>query len=309
MAVVQTGIVLRIEKTSIHDGSGLRTVVFLKGCPLRCRWCSTPESQRSSIEIGLLRHKCDGCGLCGDACPEECFATGEDGRFVFEAQKCTQCLECVDSCPTGAIKAYGETMTVSQVLEQISKDEVFYFFSGGGVTISGGECLAQPDFVEPILRECRSRGIDTAIETSLYATWDSIARVLPYLNSLFVDIKNSDSGSHKNFTGVGIEIIWENLRRLDALDLTLPIYVRIPLVPGVNDSDKNLRSILAGVSQLNKVKGIEILPYHRLGVATYEHLGREFSLKNIQTPSQRYLEERETFLKSQGTGIPINISR
>ncbi len=304
-----TGIVLRIEKTSIHDGAGLRTVVFLKGCPLNCAWCSTPEGQRGSIEIGFIKQKCDECGICVYTCPEGCFSIGNDGSFAFDLKKCTHCQECLESCLQDAVKCYGQKMTDRQVLEQISRDEIFYFFSGGGVTISGGECLSQPDFVKSILEECRARGIDTTMETSLYATWGSVAKVLPYLNSLYVDIKHADSAVHKELTGVGSELIWQNLKRIDESDLRLPVYIRVPLIPGVNDSDTNLQTILAMVSELKKVRSVEILPYHKLGVSTYGYLGKEYSLKDLQTPSAEYLDERGNFLRSQNTKVPIRISR
>ncbi|MFW2365823.1 MAG: glycyl-radical enzyme activating protein [Desulforhopalus sp.] len=303
------GIVLRIEKTSIHDGTGLRTVVFLKGCPLKCDWCSTPEGQRGSIEIGFIRQKCDECGICIYTCPEGCFFIEDDGTFALDLKKCTHCQECIESCLQGAIQCYGQKMTDRQVLEQISRDEIFYFFSGGGVTISGGECLTQPDFVKSILEECRARGIDTTMETSLFADWDSVAKVLPYLNSLYVDIKHSDSAAHKTITGVGSELIWENLKRIDELDLRVPIYIRVPLIPGVNDSDTNLQTILAMVSELKKVRSVELLPYHKLGVSTYEYMGREYSLKDLQTPSAEYLDERGAFLRSQNAKVPVKITR
>ena len=302
------GTVLRIEKTSIHDGAGLRTVVFLKGCPLNCAWCSTPEGQNGSIEIGFIKGKCDGCRICVYRCPEGCFSIGEDGTFSADFKKCTHCQECVDLCQQDAFKCFGQTMTDREVLEQISRDEIFYFFSGGGVTISGGECLVQADFVMSILAECRARGIDTSMETSLYATWDAVAKVLPYLNSLYVDIKHSNSATHKELTGVGNELIWKNLRRIDELNLRLPLYFRIPLIPGLNDSDANLKTTLAMVSKLKKARGIELLPYHRLGVSTYEYLGKNYSLNNLQTPSAEYLDERGTFLRTCNARLPIKLT-
>lgn len=303
-----TGTVLRIEKTSIHDGAGLRTVVFLKGCPLACRWCSTPEGQRRMVDIGLATQLCDGCGICVDACPESCFSIDDDGTCSLDRERCTYCLDCIESCPQGAVKAYGQNMTVSEVLEQISRDEIFYFFSGGGVTISGGECLTQADFVAAILEECRARGIDTALETSLFSPWDEVLKVLPHVNSLYVDIKHSDSRTHQELTGVGTELIWENLERIDEMDRKLPIIIRIPLIPGLNDSDANLQTTLKKVSGLKQVQCIDLLPYHRLGVSTYESLGKKYTLKSLQAPAPDYMAERTNFLRGQKTTIPIKIS-
>ncbi|MGI9568187.1 MAG: glycyl-radical enzyme activating protein [Desulfobulbia bacterium] len=282
--------------------------MFLKGCPLNCAWCSTPEGQRGSIEIGFIKQKCDECGICVYTCPEGCFSIGNDGTFAFDHKKCTHCQECLESCLQDAVQCYGQKMTDRQVIEQISRDEIFYFFSGGGVTISGGECLTQPDFVKSILEECRARGIDTTMETSLYAPWHSVAKVLPYLNSLYVDIKHSNSAVHKELTGVGTELIWKNLNRIDKLDLRLPLYIRVPLIPGVNDSDTNLRTTLAMVSKLKKARGIELLPYHNLGVSTYEYLGKKYSLKNLWPPSAEYLDERGTFLRTHTTKLPIKLT-
>lgn len=308
MATSKTATVLRIEKTSIHDGTGLRTVVFLKGCPLACRWCSTPEGQRSSVEVGLARHKCDDCGTCIAACAEGCFAIDDQGSCRLDPDNCSACLACVESCPHDAIRVYGQEMTDHQVIELISRDEIFYFYSGGGVTISGGECLAQAEFVASVLRECRTRGIDTALETSFYAPWQAIALVLPHLSSLFVDIKHSDTRIHRHLTGVGNDRIWKNLYRLDEQELHLPVWIRIPLIPGVNDSDANLRTTLEMVSVLKNVQGIELLPYHRLGAATYAELGRAYALEHLSPPSKAYLRERRDFICSLNSTLPVAIA-
>jgi pyruvate formate lyase activating enzyme len=308
MSSPRKAIVLRLEKTSIHDGAGLRTVVFLKGCPLKCSWCSTPEGQSTSIELGLLQDKCDDCGICVDVCPEECLSIDIDGSCRLDLQKCTYCLACVESCPHSAIQVFGQEMTDRQVVELICRDEIFYFHSGGGVTISGGECLTQAEFVHSVLCECRIRGIDTALETSLFAPWESIALVLPHLNALYVDIKHSDSPIHRELTGVGNERIWENLIRIDGLDQKVPICIRIPLIPGINDSNANLQNTLARVATLKNVQTIELLPYHRLGTSTYTKLGRDYTLKHLQPPSADYLKERREFLRSQNTRIPITIA-
>ena len=308
MAPPKKAVVLRVEKTSIHDGAGLRTVVFLKGCPLNCRWCSTPEGQSGAIELGLSRHRCDDCGICVDVCPEGCFSTDIDGSCRLDPHKCTYCLACVEACPHSAVQVYGQEMTDRQVIELISRDEIFYFHSGGGVTISGGECLTQAEFVQSVLKECRTRGINTAMETSLFAPWQAVALVLPHLDALYVDIKHSDSRTHREITGCGNERIWDNLVHIDELDQHIPVVIRIPLIPGINDSDANLRNTLERVSSLKKVRSIELLPYHRLGVATYADLGREYALKDLQPPSPDYLSERKDFLLTRNTTIPVTIA-
>lgn len=230
------GTVLRIEKTSIHDGDGLRTVVFLKGCPLKCKWCSTPESQY---------------------------------RYSH--------------CASG----YGKEMTVSEVVKEICKDSVFFFHSGGGVTISGGEVLMQSEFAVDILKECRMEGIQTAVETSLYGDYDTKIRpLLPLLSAMYVDFKIYDDEKHRFYTGVSNELIKSNLKKLQD-DFQGLIHVRIPTVPGVNLSGENARDTAEFLKHLTKVKDIELLPYHRLGIDTYRKMDVSYELSETQTPEMK----------------------
>ncbi len=249
-----TGTVLRIERNSIHDGKGLRVVLFLKGCSLSCKWCSTPESQQAAVE-----------------------------------------------------KGYGRIMSVDEVVADICKDEIFFFHSGGGVTISGGECLLQPDFVADVLEECRKRGIDAAIETSLSAPWQSVKKILPFLNVIYVDLKHPDGKIHKKLVGVDNIHILANLRKLDQSDLPFKIHLRIPLIPGINDEDDALLKTLSIGATLNKLVEIELLPYHRLGVGTYAKLGRVYELEDVVAPSRDYIIERAEFLREQGMNVHIKV--
>ena len=233
----KTGRVLRIEKTSIHDGEGLRTVVFLKGCPLRCKWCSTPESQRMEIE-----------------------------------------------------KEYGKDMTVEEVVKEICKDEIFFFHSGGGVTISGGEVLMQADFAKEILISCMEQGIPTAIETSLYSSYDKIRELLPYLTSMYIDFKVTDERLHEFYTGVSNKRIKENLVKVDA-EFAGDIHIRIPVIPTVNMNENNTKDTIKFLSNLKHIKDIELLPYHRLGLETYERLGRVYELKDVEIPDMEMLKK------------------
>ncbi len=254
MAVKNDGLILRIERTSIHDGKGLRVVVFLKGCPLSCKWCSTPESQQTDVE-----------------------------------------------------KGYGRILTVDQVLDEICKDEIFFFHSGGGVTISGGECLLQPDFVAGVLEGSLRRGVNTAIETSLFAPWQSVQKVLPYVNTVYVDLKHPDGVMHKKFVGIDNSLIFNNLKKLDQSDLLFDIHIRIPLIPGINDADDTLLATLSIAESIKKLKEIEILPYHRLGVGTYARLGRSYELQDVATPSREYIIERTEFVRKQKLDIPVKV--
>jgi pyruvate formate lyase activating enzyme len=298
------GVVLRFERTSMHDGPGLRTVLFLKGCPLACRWCSTPESQKKGLEKGFLASSCTACGTCVEVCPTGALWL-EGGALKFDRTRCTACFACVDACPQEAHKGYGRIMTVEQAVEEICKDEIFYFHSGGGVTVSGGECLLQPDFVEGVLTECRLRGIDTAVETSLHAPWRNVERILPGVNTFYFDIKHPDPNEHRRLVGVDNTIILDNLYRLDGGDHAVELYMRIPLVPGVNDSEQALFGFSSIAARLRKIKGIEILPYHRLGSGTYRTLGREYLLDGLPSPPPGLINERLEFLKRQNPNLAV----
>lgn len=287
------GRVLRIERASLHDGDGLRTVVFLKGCPLKCLWCSTPESQSGAPELGFRSGQCVGCGRCASACPAGAIAMA-DGRPVRDFKACalgrnaatdSACQACVRACPENAWVMYGMDMTADQLAAEISKDEIFYFHSGGGVTFSGGEPLNQAAFVAAVLEKCQTHGIHTAMETSLYAPWEQVLLVLPRLNFLFADVKLMDLKRHRAAVGVDNGRILENLRRIDEAPLSLPVRVRIPVIPGINDDRENLLETVKFCDSLGKVGEIELLPYHRLGMETYRNLGRTYSLGETASPS------------------------
>ncbi len=300
------GFVLRFEGTSIHDGEGLRTVLFLKGCPLSCLWCSTPESQKLLPERGHISDRCVSCGVCVDSCPSQALSLANN-TIVVDESRCQSCFECVSVCPQDALRGYGQKMTVEQALKEICKDEIFFFHSGGGVTLSGGECLHQADFTAGILRGCKLQGINTAVETSLHASWHHVKKILPFTDTLFVDIKHSDSGEHKKYVGVGNDLILQNLAKLDNTDLDFKLQLRIPLVPGVNDSDETLSEILSIAAKLKKLNVIEILPYHRLGVGTYAQLGRMYHFNRVPMPTPDYISERLEFIRKQKVAAPLKV--
>lgn len=303
-----TGSVLRIEKTSIHDGQGLRTVVFLKGCPLRCRWCSTPESQSCQPEKGYLRDRCTGCGICIRACPAGAIQLTSDGAKVWtDPAKCGYCFLCVRKCPQRAMKEYGRQMSVGEVVREIAKDEIFYFYSGGGVTVSGGEPLSQADFTAAILRQCRERGIHTALESSCLADWSSIEKILPWLDVFYIDLKVMDPSRHLDWVGTDNRLILENIKKIDQSLYPVEIIVRIPLIPGCNDGDENLAATAAFCRELARIKGLELLPYHRLGLETYRNLGMSYALKDLLPPTAEVIIDRAEFLAGQAPGVPVRI--
>jgi len=302
---VADGCILRIEKASIHDGEGLRNVVFFKGCPLKCAWCSTPESQRFEMEIGFDASKCARCGACAATCSSGALRL-DDGKLTLKREMCVACFKCVLVCPNEALKKYGGVFTVQDITREVSKDEIFYFHSGGGVTLSGGEPCAQPHYVSELLRELKFRGIHTAIETSLYAPWEDVEKLLPHLDCVFADMKHMDTVLHEKWTGAGNEIILENIARIISSEFQVSMTLRVPIIPGVNDDDGNL-SALAGFANglANKLQAIELLPYHRLGCTTYRLLQKQYPLESVTVQPWEKLEERARFLSSHDTGVPI----
>jgi pyruvate formate lyase activating enzyme len=301
------GTVLRIERTSIHDGEGLRTVLFLKGCPLKCRWCSTPESQRFGLEKGYAQDRCIGCGICVRSCPEGALSISDDTQKVLtDLSKCKKCFICAAKCPRRAIKQYGSLMSVKEVVGEISKDEIFFFHSGGGVTISGGEPLSQPEFVSEVLRECRALGIHTAIETSFHVPYENMEETLPWLNVLYVDLKHMNKVLHKEWVGHENSLILDNIKKADQSKYPLEIIVRIPMITGMNDTDSNLLAAVEFCKSIKKLKEIELLPYHRLGTETYKYLEMEYLLKDLAPPSQELIFERARFLMELNPGVPVS---
>ncbi len=302
-----TGKILRIERASIHDGSGLRTVVFFKGCPLSCSWCSTPESKQFGPEKGYAAELCKACVSCIDACPGGAISLDWDNQVVItDKSLCNSCFSCGEVCPSHAIKAYGKEMTVSDVMDEVKKDEIFYYHSGGGITLSGGEPFSQSNFAAALLEESKNIGINTAVESCLYANHTSIEKLLPWLDTLYVDLKHMDGVTHKEWTGQDNELILGNLVRVGRGDSPPSIIVRVPLVPGFNDSDENLLATLQFCKGLSNLKCIEVLPYHRLGIETYRYLDLDYSqCRDIIPPTAEHLSERTAFLKNQNSGIPI----
>lgn len=242
------GMVLRIERSSIHDGPGLRTVVFLKGCPLRCQWCSTPESQSFEIEH-----------------------TAEN--------------------------TYGTVMTVEQVMKELRKDSLFFFISTGGITLSGGEILAQPEFAKAILKNSRKECMHTAIETTFFGQWETIEEILPYVNLAFVDMKFFSSDLHKKYCGVDNSLILENLLKTNDSDARFQLAIRTPVIPGLNDSEEELRKIGEFCTKLKKLSYFQLLPYHKLGTATYAKLGRPYLLGNVASPTAEQMDHYANIMK------------
>ncbi|QRN84545.1 glycyl-radical enzyme activating protein (plasmid) [Chloroflexota bacterium] len=296
------GWVLNIERYTLHDGPGIRTTVFLKGCPLRCLWCSNPESQMGSPEIVYFEDKCIGCGRCVGVCPQDAIVQekpGEPVTVLFD--RCDGCGKCIDSCYVEALTLAGEKMTAEEVVSIIERDWPFYKHSQGGVTLSGGEALAQPAFSAEVLRLCQAKGIHTAIQTSGQAPLKNLQQVLPYLDLVIFDIKHMDNKTHQKLTGVPNGQILDNLSYINSSGT--PIVIQVPLIPGLNDSEENLDNLAKLVKSLPSVMGLSLLSYHTLGTTKYRCTGREYALIDLPKASPDYLEEKKAYFVAKG--VPL----
>ena len=274
--------ILRIERISLSDGEGMRTVIFFKGCPLRCAWCSTPESWNAEPEMYYKKERCRFCGRCIEACPQHALTFDiKNMRIVRDYGKCTVCGTCKETCHHQAQLVYGKTMTVKQVIKEILKDELFYWHSGGGVTFSGGEALLYPDFLREVILGCKEAAINTAAELAMDVPWENVEKVVPLLDSFFTDIKTIDPDVHKRFTGRDNRRILENIKKASAISVPGAIHVRTPLVWGVNDDRNSILQIAEFCSTVENVAELEFLPYHRLGTHAYTELNREYRMSSL----------------------------
>jgi pyruvate formate lyase activating enzyme len=286
-----TGIVLNIQRYCSHDGPGLRTNVFLKGCSLRCKWCANPESIHPKPELSYDPKRCKGkeCGACLKApFPEGgfYFAEGDDAQVKVNWQLATGCTEAITSlCPTGALEMFGKRMTVSEVLDEVEKDASFYRNTGGGITLSGGECLLQPDFSAALLEEAHKRGINTAIETAGNVPWAYMEKVLQHVDTMLHDHKLTIPERHKKWIGASNERILANFKKAYETFPNVEFIARTPLIPGVNADEEHIRAVLAFIRPHKNVIDYEILPYHRFGLGKYELLGEVYDLSDYKTPS------------------------
>lgn len=278
----QEGLIFNIQNFSVHDGEGIRTLVFFKGCPLHCIWCCNPESQKFTPERAFNPMRCltaAECGRCVKAC-EYGALTLIDGLICFNPQKCTACGKCVDRCPSGAQSFYGKKYTVEEVINIVEKDEAFYVRSGGGITLSGGEALCQPDFALALLRESKRHSLRTTIETCGHYPAEVLAEACKHLDELIMDIKSLNEEKHKKFTGVTNEQILKNVKYLCDNQPDLKITFRTPVIPGFNDTEEDIMAIRE-LLPVRDTLTYELMTYHRMGQPKYGYLGRPYQLEGV----------------------------
>jgi len=295
------GRVINIQKYSVHDGPGIRTTVFFKGCPLDCWWCHNPESQSLNQEIMFFEERCTGCGICVKRCTENAIEI-VDNMAVLNEEKCTPCSRCTDFCPNDAREFVGKDITVQELMKEIIKDEVFYEESKGGVTFSGGEPLIHVDFLNEILKRCKDRGIHTAVDTSGAVQWEKIEKLIDKIDLFLYDIKLMDNEKHKKYVGTENIVILENLKKLSHRGAN--IFVRMPIISGVNDDDNHIDEALRFLSNINLLQ-VNLLPFHKMGRDKYRRIKKDYKLTGLEKPSEeRMTEIADRFIRK---GIKVKI--
>lgn len=291
------GTIFDIKRFALHDGPGIRTTVFLKGCPLRCKWCHNPEAVSPRPQLSHFPRNCIGCGKCIEVCPQGAITATAEGN-VIDRGLCDDCGKCAEVCYAEALVLVGEEKTAEEVITEVAKDRAYYRTSGGGMTVSGGEPLLQPEFTRALLEQARELDIATCLDTSGYAKWEVLAGLLPLVDLLLYDLKLADSEAHHEHVGVDNELILENLRR--SAETGVETIVRVPAVPGLTDSEENIAALADLVRQADGIQGVELLPYHRLGESKYESLGGTYPLGKLDPPSREHLAKLAAVIESRG---------
>lgn len=300
--------IFNIQKYNVYDGPGVRTMVFFKGCPLRCKWCSNPESQKRIYQVMIRQNLCVDCGACASVCPvgvHRMSPTAQTHEFV-KGSACIGCRKCEDACPSAALSVVGEMKSISELLEIIEEDRSFYEMSGGGVTLGGGEALMQPEAAANLLMVCRQRGINTAIETCGYAKPEELMKVAEFTDLFLYDIKHMDSDRHYELTGVRNELILRNLKTL--LENRFNVKVRMPLLKNANDSEAEINQLIEFLTPFRddkNFKGIDLLPYHKMGVNKYGLLGWKYPIEGDPSLGDQDLGRIENWIKKYNFPVAV----
>lgn len=298
--MAETPYIFNIQKFSTHDGDGVRTTIFFKGCPLRCMWCHNPESQHYYKELIFHHHKCTACGRCVAKCKQGANSI-VDGKIVFDRSKCTACGVCTDWCITEARELAGKEYTVDALVKEAMKDKIFYEQSGGGVTLSGGEVMASQhmDYVEEVCRKLHENGVSVFIDTSGYTDYENLKRILPYVDVFLYDIKVMDLEDHKKYIGVDNSLILENLKKLS--DEGAGLYIRLPIIQQVNATDEHIESVIHFLKENNiHARQVNLLPYHDIGKGKYASLDMEYHDDEMSVPVSELMEHFKSMFEEQG---------
>ncbi|WKY47795.1 glycyl-radical enzyme activating protein [Eubacteriaceae bacterium ES3] len=306
MVVETIGRVFNIQRYTVHDGPGIRTEFFLKGCPLRCKWCGNPESYLRKKQIAFYKNQCLGvskCGGCVEVCPQNALIIEDDKVISIDRNLCDDCLKCYDECPSSALKVWGTDMTVEEAMAIIRKDKDYFSKNGGGVTVSGGEALLQSDFVKALFAKCQEEGIHTCLETALHVDAKELDKIMPYTDMVITDIKHINSEVHKKFIGTGNELVLSNIKKLAAFDK--PIVLRIPVIPGFNDNLEDIKEIGEFIIDEidNKVVQLQMLRFRPLGQEKYEGLQMPYKMEVTKERANFEAEIREYVKVLKDMGI------
>ncbi len=294
------GLVFDLKRMATDDGPGIRTTIFLKGCPLHCLWCASPESIGKRTQLAFHERKCIRCGRCLACCPTAAQEMDSRGRQV-RWESCNACGGCAEVCPALALRLIGRWMTAEEVFQEIAADKLFYDNSGGGVTISGGEPTLQVNFLRELLEKCRKAGIHTALDTSGYVEWDQLESIADLVDLFLYDLKHLDAGRHSRLTGVSNRLILENFQKLRERHKAL--IVRFPLIPGCNDSADNIQAMIDYLRSGSE--RVEILPFNRAAGSKYALIGKRYALADVPTPPEGELEKIEALFREAGIAVSV----
>jgi len=296
------GIIFDIKRYAIHDGPGIRTTAFFKGCPLRCLWCCNPESYKMAPEIVYTENRCIHCGSCQMVCPNNAIKISKNKLEIIR-ENCKGCGICAIECPANALELSGKPYSVNELLAEVEKDSTFYQQSEGGITVSGGECTMQSEFLLSFLKKCKENYLHVTLDTCGFVEWNIFKEIIKHADLVLFDVKIINEEQHIKYTGKSNKLILENLNKLSKIGI--PIIIRIPLIPGFNDSEKEMNAMADTVSKLKNIQEVNILPYHRLGESKHTRLGNEYKMKNTNPPTYACLEKAKNFFISKGIKIKI----